>query len=178
MKFKLTIVIIGILTLSVLFYMYVVKCYRKLPELSNYSIVSNTGALIPAKLYSRVVKRTTDGKEEIIDELILCFNDTLISDKQNVSGDEKLYKYLVLIPDLKIIGLVNHINSLKEKDKYIWQTDDEADSFTSMINNRTFYSNPPIKAASFSNKKIIFNTYGILKRFGNSLVIETDNVSD
>lgn len=175
MKFKFTIIIVSILILSVLFYMYAVKCYRKLPEVSNYSIVSNTGALIPAKLYSRVVKSTIDGKEEIVEELILCFNDTLILDKQNVSGDEKLYKYLVIIPDLKLIGLVNHIGSLKEKDKYICQTDDKADSFTSMINNRAFYDTPPIKEVSFTNKKIIFNTYGILKQFGDSIFIETDN---
>lgn len=175
MKSKLTIIIICVLTISLLFYMYVTRCHRKLPELSNYNIVSNKGKLIPAKLYSRNVKSIIDGKEEAVDELILCFNDTLIAEKLNVSGDEKLYKYLVIVPDLKMIGLVNHMKSLKEKDKYICQTNDEADNFTSMINNRTFYSNPPIKEARFTNKKIIFNTYGILKQFGDSIVIEIGN---
>jgi hypothetical protein len=175
MKYKFTIIIISLLTLFIIFYMFVIRCNRKLPELPNYNIVSNTGVLIPAKLYSRIVKSSIDGEEKVINEFILCFNDTLISDKLNVSGDEKLYKYLVIIPDLKIIGLVNHTKSLKEKDSYVCQTGDEADGFTSMINNRTFYSNPPIKEASFTSKKIIFNSYGILKQFGDSIIIEADN---
>ncbi|UWY30148.1 hypothetical protein N4T20_09445 [Flavobacterium sp. TR2] len=175
MKYKITIIIISLITILLILYMFVLRCNRKLPELSNYNIVSNTGTIIPAKLYSRIVKSNIDGNEKIINEFILCFNDALISNKLNVSGDEKLYKYLVIVPDLKVIGLVNHAKSLKEKDIYICQTDDKADSFTSMINNRTFYSNPPIKEASFTREKIVFNTYGILKQFGDSIIIEIGN---
>lgn len=176
MKYKLTIIVASILIFVLLLYIYLFRCYRKLPEVSNYSIVSNRGLSIPAKLFSRNVKSKLNDKEEVINEFILCFNDTLISDVSNISGDEKLYKYLVIVPDLKIIGLVNSMNSLKEKDNYICQVDAEADNFTSMINNNTFFSNPPIKEASFTNKKIIFNTYGVLKIFGESIVIDTGNV--
>lgn len=173
MKNKLTIIFISLLTIAVLFYMFVMKCHRKLPELSDYKIVSNTGKTVPAKLYSRTVNSKVNGKEQAVDELILCFNDSLVSNELNVIGDEKVYKYLVIVPDLKIIGLVNKMKALEEKDGYICQSDDEADNFTSMINNRTFFSNPPIKEADFTKGKVTFNSYGVLKKFGNSIIIVT-----
>lgn len=177
MKNKFTIIIISLLIISFLIYMFLFRCHRKLPEVSNYNIVSNTGMTIPAKLYSRTVKAMIDGKEENIDEFILCFNDTLISNQLNVSGDNKLYKFLVIIPNQKIIGLINGMDALNEKETYVCQENDEADNFTSIINNRTFFSNPPIKEASFTDNKVIFNTYGVLKQFGESIIIETNRDS-
>ena len=47
-------------------------------------------------------------------------------------------------------------------------------TYVDLINNYTFYSNPPIKKASFRDKKIVFNTYGILKQFGDKIIIEID----
>ncbi len=151
------------------------KSHRKLPELSHYRIVSNTGKIVPAKLYSRTINSKINGKEQAVNEFILCFNDSLVSNELNVSGDEKVYKYLVVVPDLKMIGLVNKMKSLEEKDGYICQSDDEADNFTSIINNRTFFSNPPIKEANFADDKITFNTYGVLKQYGDSVIIEVAN---
>lgn len=172
MKYKFTIIGLSIFIIAFLIYIFCFKCHRKLPELCNYTIVSNTGATIPAKLYLRNVKSILSGKEQNIEEFILCFSDTIISNPLNISGDDKLYKFLVIVPNQKIIGLVNHMNDLKEKDKYICQASDEADTFTSIINNNTFFSNPPITRASFSNKKVVFNTYGVLKQFGESISIE------
>lgn len=173
MKSKLTIILISVLAIAILLYMFVMKCYRKLPELPNYKIVSNTGKIVPAKLYSRTVNSKINDKEQAVNEFILCFNDSLVSNELNISGDEKVYKYLVVVPDLKMIGLVNKMKSLEEKDGYICQSDDEADSFTSIINNHTFFSNPPIKEANFTEGKVTFNTYGLLKQFGDSIIIET-----
>lgn len=153
--------------------MFFIKCHRKLPELSNYTIVSNNGKKVPAKLYSRTVSSIVNGKEQVVYELLLCFNDAIISNSLNISGDEKVYKYLVIVPNLKMIGLVNKMNALEEKDGYLCQLDDEADYFTSIINNQTFFNNPPIKEINFTDNKIVFNTYGILKQFGKSIIIET-----
>lgn len=177
MKYKFTIIIVSIFVIALLIYMFLFKCHRKLPELTNYSIVSNTGAVIPAKLYERTVKSTIDGKEENIEEFIICFNDSLISNQSSGNDDEKLYKYLVIVPKLKVIGLINNMKALKEKDNYICQESKEADMFTSMINNHTFFSNPPITKASFTDHKITFNTYGVLKKFGENIVISTTKVS-
>lgn len=179
MKSKLgIIIIISIIATAILFYIFAMKCNRKLPELPNYRIVSNTGQSIPAKLYSRTVNAKIGNSEQAINEFILCFNDSLVSSKLNISGDEKVYKYLVIVPDLKMIGLVNKMKSLEEKDGYICQSDDEADNFTSIINNRTFFSNPPITDANFADGKITFNAYGVLKQFGDSIVIETVTTSN
>lgn len=156
--------LIVILIISIFIYLYNVNCYRTLPETSDYKIISNTGARIPAKLYLRTKRMKK--------EIIICFDDTLVSNELNISGDEKLDKYLVIASDLKIIGLVDHTTSFIVKDKCICQTEEEADYFTSMINNYSFYKNPPIKEATFSDKKIVFNTYGILKKYGDSIIVE------
>lgn len=174
MKSKLTVILISVLAITIILYMFLMKCHRKLPELSDYKIVSNTGQTVPAKLYSRTVNSKVNGKEQAVYELILCFNDSIVSNELNISGDEKVYKYLVIVPDLKMIGLVNKMKSLEEKDGYVCQSDDEADNFTSMINNRTFFSNPPIKEASFNGNKIVFNSYGVLKQFGDTIIVETN----
>ncbi|TDO67872.1 hypothetical protein EV143_1255 [Flavobacterium chryseum] len=175
MKYKFTIIVISILVITCLFYMFISSCNRRLPEVSNYTIFSNTGMAMPAKLYSRTVKSVIDGKEENIDEFILCFNDTLIANHLNASGDDKVYKFLVIIPNKKIIGLVNNMNALKDKETHVCQENDDADNFTSIINNHTFFSNPPIKEATFTDKKIIFNTYGVLKQYGETAIIEFGN---
>ena len=173
MRNKFVVIIASIMALALLLFIYgQMKGCRKLTEVTKCTIMSDSGIAIPAKLYSRTVKSTIDGEEKVISELILSFDDKLILDKSNLSGDEKLYKYLVIIPGLKTVGLVNHMTSLKERDGYICQDKDEADGFTSIINNYTFFRNPPIKEASFLNGAVTFNTYGVLKRFGKSMVIK------
>lgn len=166
------IVIFSLIVAIILFYIFVMKNGRTLPELSSYRILSDTGVPIPAKLYSRTVDAEIGDKEVVVDELILSFSDSLVSDKLNDSNREKVYKFLVIVPDLKMIGLVNHMKSLEEREGYVCQSGDAANEFTSMINNRTAFSDPPIKKASFKTDKITFNTYGVLKQYGNSVVIE------
>lgn len=172
MKYKFTIITISLLIIAFISYILFFRCSRKLPEFSNYTIVSNRGAVIPAKLYLRNKKSMVNGNEKKIEEFILSFSDSLINNDLNLSGDDKLYKFLVVVPNQKIIGLVNDMNALTEKDKCICQANDDADSFTSIINNRTFFNKPPITNASFTNKKVVFNTYGILKQFGESIIVE------
>lgn len=172
MKNKKSIILI-ILTFSVLIYLFKFKCYRSLPEMTELKIVSNLGKQIPAKLYRRDITAKINGVEKDITEIILCFNDSLINDKLNISNKQRLSKFLVVIPDLKMIGIVNNQDSFNVKEYSICQTDRMADTFTSMINNHTFYNNPPIKKADFTNGKIVFNTFGILKQFGSSIIINT-----
>lgn len=170
---KVIIIIFSLILTALLFYVFAMRSNRKLPELSSYRIVSNTGRSIPAKLYSRTVDAKIGDKEVVVDELVLGFSDSLVSDKLNDFGEDQVFKFLVIVPELKMIGLVNHMQSLEEKDGYVCQSGDAANEFISMINNRTFFSDPPIKRASFNTDRITFNTYGVLKQYGDSVVVET-----
>lgn len=170
---KKKIIIYIILIFSILIYLFKLRCYRSLPELEEYRIVSDIGKPIPAKLYRRTITAKLDGIEKDINEIIICFNDTLVNNKLNISNKQRLSKFLVVIPDLKMIGLLNNPDSFSIKKHCICQKDKIADTFTSMINNHTFYNDPPIKKADFVDGKIVFNSYGVLKQFGNSIVIET-----
>ncbi|MGE7774161.1 hypothetical protein ACQKLP_05525 [Chitinophaga sp. NPDC101104] len=168
MKLKF-VIIVSVIVIAILLYLFSMKCYKKLPEVTSYRIVSNTGQSIPAKLYLRT---KTDNKEQVINELILCFNDSIVSSELNISGEDAVYKYLVIVPDYKLIGLVEQMGSLEEKEGYICQTNDAANKITPINNNFVFFTNPPIKDASFTAKNTTFNTYGILKQFGDSVIIE------
>lgn len=169
MKYKI-LIIITIIAIIGIFYLFFVIC-TKHPEIKTYSVLSDNGTQIPAKLYSREVISIMDGNEVSLKEIILCFDDSLVHNKLNAKGDEKLYKFLVIIPQYKTIGLINNINSIKVREGYLCQSSDDANKFTSIIDNRTFYKNPPIKEAQFEDKRVIFNTYGILREFGNSIII-------
>ena len=162
----------------VILFLFLIKCPKKLRELANYKVTSNTGSVVPAKLYSRFVQSTVNGKNKRIKELILSFDDNIVSDKANISGDKKLYKYLLIIPEFKMIGLVDHAGSLVEKEHYLCQYDDKANNFTSIINNKFFFAAPPVTKADFKNSVVVFNTYGILKKFGDSIIVETEGVEE
>ncbi|UUC45189.1 hypothetical protein [Flavobacterium cerinum] len=170
MKTKKITLLISLLIVIISGYVWATKCHRKLPEVSSYSILSDTGQPIPAKLYSRIKEAKIDGKEQIIKEYILCFNDSLLSEP--VSEKERLYKYLVIVPVVEMIGLPDYMQSFKEKGKYLYQSDEEADIFTPIVNNYNFFEDPPIKKAIYTDKKISFNTFGVLKQFGNTVIVE------
>ena len=173
MKSKLGIISITIIiAAAILFYVFVMKYNKKLPELPSYQIVSNTGQSIPAKLYLRTVKAKFGNNDQEMDQFILCFDDSLVLNELNASGDEKVYKFLVISPELKMIGLINNMKTLEEREGYIYQSGHEADHFTSIINNFTFFSNPPIKEATITENKITFNTFGLLKQYGDKIIIE------
>ena len=168
MKNKFLIVIGSILVVIIAVYVYRMVFYQKLPEVVNYTIVSDKGTFIPAKLYSRIA----DDKGKNIQEFIICFNDTLIEDQSYISKYEKLEKYLLIVPKYEMMGLMERRNScLKEKDGYILQTSDDPNRFTSMINNTLLFEDPVIKEASFKKNQITFNTYGVLKKFGEKVII-------
>lgn len=173
MKNKKIIILILFVCISTLIYFLKFRCYRTLPEITNYKIVSDLGIVIPAKLYSREVKTTVKGKEKVIHEIVIHFNDSLIDNKSNLSSQQRVSKFLLIIPELQMIGLMNKpTKSFKIKKDCICQTDKSADTFKSIVNNYALYSDPLIKRASFTNNKITFNTFGILKQFGDSIVIE------
>ncbi len=171
---KTKFIIIGVIVLVILSYLYLTQCCNKLPELANYRIYSDNGKAIPAKLYKRVTKTLVNDKTEYVEEIIIYFDDSLINNKLNRSGEEKLFKFLVIVPKFKMIGLVESPSSFKIKDKHICQVDDQADMFTSIINNHAFFKNPPITQSTFSEKGVVINTYGILKNFGNEIHFEYD----
>ncbi|PLK42152.1 hypothetical protein [Emticicia sp. TH156] len=171
---KTKFIIIGIIVLIILSYLYLTHCYNKLPELLNYRIYSNNGKVIPAKLYKRVTKTLINNKTEYVEEVIICFDDSLINNKLNRFGEDELFKFLVIVPKFKMIGFVENPGSFKIKDKYICQVDDKADMFTSIINNHTIFKNPPITQSTFSEKGVVFNSYGILKNFGSEIYVEYD----
>jgi len=171
---KTKIIIIGVIGLIIISYLYLTQCYNKLPELLNYRIYSDNGKVIPAKLYKRVTKTLVNDKTEYVEEVIICFDDSLINNKLNRSGYEELDKFLVIVPKFKMIGFVESPSSFKIKDKYICQVDDKADIFTSIINNYAYFEKPPITKSTFSEKGVVFNTYGILKNFGNEIYVEYD----
>ena len=163
------IILISVITFCAFFYNF--RCYRKLPEITNFKIFSETGMPIPAKLYKREVESKINGKTLTIKEIIVCFDDVIIDNVSNTSNKQKVSKFIVVIPDLKMIGLINKPDSFEIKDDHLCQTDKIADTFTSMINNNVFFSKPPINEAQFSKDRIVFNTYGVLKKFGNKIII-------
>lgn len=175
MKLKYIIITICFVITSLLIYIFLIDTDKKLPQLNDYTILSDNGLKIPAKLYSRVV--VYSGKQQKkVTEIIICFDESLLlQDKNQLNSDDKLYKYLVVIPELELIGLPNNQNSFKVKTNYILQTDEEADDFTSIVNNNTFFTHPPITKATFTKHGIAFNTYGILKQYGGNIIITKIN---
>lgn len=170
MKKKLVISIL--ILIGLVFYFASSMCYKKLPVLLNYKIFGSNGQRIPAKLYFRKSESNKNNKSLIIKELVLVFDDSIIKSQLNKEGESKLHKYLLFIPSEKIIGLINNSNSFEVKEDCICQNSENADIFTSIINNRSFFNDPPIKKAVFSKNKIIFNSFGILIGFGNEITIE------
>lgn len=166
------IIILIIVFFSTLIYILKFKCYRSLPEINNYKIVSDLGKKIPAKLYTRNINYKINGRQHNLKEIIICFDDSIITNDSKYINKEILSKFLIVIPDKKMIGLVNDPSSFKMKSNCICQTDEIADTFTSIINNHSYFSNPPIKKAVFTKNKIIFNSYGILKKYGENIIIE------
>lgn len=159
---SLVVIILGIFKLSQ-------ETEITLPKLNDYKIVSNTGTPIPAILYSSKVKYTENSN---VNKIIVCFDDSLLTDSNNLLKDHKLYKYLVVVPQLKMIGYPEKIKTFRLEEENLIQTGHDADQFTSVVGNFTFFTDPPIKKASYNEDRIVFNTYGILKQYGDSIIIE------
>lgn len=171
MNYKSVLFSVSFIAILSAIYFVVFPCHRKLPAQANYVIVSNTGQSIPAKLYARTVETKSNNQLLLVREFFLAFSDSLVLDSQNVLGEHHVPKFLVLVPYYKMIGIPDHMHDLKERDGYICQSSDKADYFAPIVNNHALFKNPPITEVQFTERKISFNTFGILKKFGQSIII-------
>ena len=81
---------------------------------------------------------------------------------------------LVIYPESKRLTMPNisHEVFIKIDAKSAHQVVEHVDD-VGVVNNTVLYADPPIKQAIFYDKKVVFNTYGPLKHFGDSVICET-----
>ena len=136
---------------------------RLLFKASDYEMYSSAGKNIKGFLYFRNIKYVND---EYSKQIVIIFDKSI--------GVEKDFDVLVLVPKYKFIGVPEFGSSAFKYASagYVYQTTKKADFLISADNNTVDFDDPPIKFARFSADKIVFNCYGKLKQFGDSIIIE------
>jgi hypothetical protein len=133
---------------------------------NNVKIYGAAGNIIPSKVYARQrLIKNSKGELEEISELIVFFDEEFV--------DSKTLDVLVIVPKFKQIGIPQGDRNAftRISNKIIYQKDRNVDNFTSVVNNFTYFEDPPIKYANFYNDRVVFNSYGNLKQFGDSIII-------
>lgn len=132
----------------------------------GYSIVSNKGIAIPASLYAGDTMKLNE--KSAVNATYILVLDTCLDFK----NEHIMPEVLVIYPESKFLAQSSlcsesftRINDTSSHQRY--KILDEV----GIVNNTVLYSNPPIKYANFYNKKLVFNTYGTLKQFGDSIII-------
>lgn len=168
MKLKIIISLL-ILTLTVGLYFYckpVEETGKTVHRAKGYSIVSDKGIAIPASLYVGDTMKLNE-KSVANSTYILVLDSSLNSTKEHM-----MLEVLVIYPESKFLAQSSlcsesftRINDTSSYQRY--KILDEV----GIVNNTALYSDPPIKYANFYNKKLVFNTYGTLKQFGDSIIV-------
>jgi hypothetical protein len=143
----------------------------------GYTISGSSGKKIPADIFIKTVTDDEDekGSSREVDELIISFDDSLVENQPEDSKDEKLYKYIIIVPSEKLMGLSGDQNGFYILGEKLIQTHELATTFKPMVGNTAYYTNPPVKFATYVNNKVVFNSFGPLSRYGDSIVIEKNN---
>lgn len=129
----------------------------------SYTLTNEHGKAIPSKIFSRKIQTKTNGKKESVYEILIFFDD---------NKNMKHYNPLVIIPKYKMIGMVE--GGKKEfwlVGNKIYQLSDKSNKFTS-LDNAVFFDNPPIKEVHFLEKKITFNSFEGLKKYGQTIILK------
>ncbi|MXS72118.1 hypothetical protein GSF70_12910 [Flavobacteriaceae bacterium W22] len=156
-------VLISIILLCLVFF-YIIQSGTLLKYESKYSLLNDSGNVVPAKIYSRTIKSKINGKNQEIYQILVFFNDN-----QNM----KSFNPILFIPKQNIVGVVES----GKKDflffgNKAFQKSDKSNKFTSLTNSLFFDSNPPIYKISFNDKEIVFNSFNELKVYGETLTLK------
>lgn len=168
MKLKIILLIL-ILVGAIGLYFYckqVEETGKTVHRAKEYSIVSDKGIAIPASFYVGDTMQLNE-KSAINATYILVFDTSLNSKKEHTMPE-----VLVIYPESKFLAQSSlcsesftRINDTLSHQRY--KVLDEV----GIVNNTALYSDPPIKYATFYNKKLVFNTYGTLKQFGDRIIV-------
>ena len=126
----------------------------------NYAIVNETNRKIPATFYSKNVVVDIGGKAESVYEILIFFD------------EEQELNPIVIIPKYKLIGLVEGgRRGFIKFGSNVLQLSDDSNKFI-MLNDATFFDEPPIKNIRFEDDYIVFNTFKGLKKYGPTLIMK------
>jgi hypothetical protein len=131
------------------------------PE-NTFSLTNSNGKSIPAKIYSRIVESEIDNKKESVYQILIFFDER----------ENNKFNPILLIPKYKMIGIVEG-----GKDEFIFfgnkvlQKSRTSNKFN-LLTNSTFFDNaPPIFSIVFEEKKITFNSFEGLEKYGQSITL-------
>jgi len=155
------IIFIAFILITAFAYLYC-KDARILNIEKEYNIVNEADKEIPGALYCRNADVEIGDRIENVYEIVIFF-------------DEKLKMKLnpiVVIPKYKFIGLIEGGESgfIKFGSK-VFQLSDESNKFT-MLDNTTYFNDPPIKKKNFEGKLISFNSFEKLKDYGQTVILK------
>jgi hypothetical protein len=133
---------------------------------TDYKIYSNSGKIIPADLYIESRRKNKVNSYDILSYLVV-FGDSIGFRSQ---GEPDV---LIIYPNEKILAEPNLYRGsfTRVDDNCLWQPSKNVES-RDIVNNKALYSDPPIKFSGFDGRKIVFNTYGPLRQYGDSITIE------
>lgn len=148
---KLTLIILVLIVAIAWFFLQDTKA---LEIEKKYTIVNETNDKVPGTVYYRNVDVNVGGKKENVYELVIFFDKEL----------KMKFNPIVVVPKYELIGVVERGESgfIKFGNK-LYQLSDESNKFT-LLNNTTFFDDPPIKKMSFEDKSITFNSFEGLKK--------------
>jgi hypothetical protein len=155
------------LTLVFLILIGAITCFflqdtKSLKIEKKYTIINETNDKVPGTIYYRNVDVNIGGKTENVYELVIFFDKEL---KMKLNP-------IIVVPKYKLIGVVEggERGFIKFGNK-IFQLSDESNKFT-LLNNTTFFDDPPIKKMSFEEESITFNSFEGLKKYGQTIILK------
>jgi hypothetical protein len=164
MKRVMRIIFFTLLTFVVAMMIFIYCSGRVLKVNNNAKVFGANGKEIHCRVFNRyrTVKNSNE-EDQKIKELILLFD-------HEMDGNMNVF---VINPDFKLIGLPEGGGSSFTGlgNSILYQHTQRADVITSLVNNVTYFDDPYIKYANFYNHKVVFNSFGRLKQYGDSIII-------
>ena len=162
MKKQFIVILILIISFVSIVSIFIFQDSKMLKPTTNYSIVSDLGKNIPARIYSRIDTIGVGNKKENVFELVIFFNKEL---KMEINP-------IVVVPRYKIIGVPQGRESdfIRFGNKII-QISSESNIITLLNNNFYYEDNPPITMQTFEEAKISFNSFDNLKKYEKNIII-------
>lgn len=157
--------ILMVLVLIVAIAWFFLQDIKALEIEKSYTIVNETNEKIPGTIYYRNVDVNIGGKNENVCELLIFFDKEL----------KMKFNPIVVVPKYKLIGVVEDGEKgfIKFGNNF-YQLSDKSNKFT-LLNDTTFFDNPPIKKISFEENSITFNSFEELKKYGQTIILKKSN---
>ncbi len=136
----------------------------------GYTVSSNLGLVVPASLF---IEDSTKSKDDsIFSPVYVLVFDTSLSLLDSTFFPD----VLVIHPKGKYLMMswLSNNSFIPIDAKKAYQKDKILDE-EGVVNNTVEFSNPPIKSTFFYKNKVVFNTYGPLKKWGDSIIVTLPN---